>query len=282
VGQFSRRTLIAAVDLLDWKFSQAAISRFVIELGPDVYQHIRTESVSSTKRLNDLKQFVDRHPAHPVDGGVLEDVIVDKAVASLPPEPPRYAWDTSEPEPPPAPVATFLRNLAADGFVVTDGTLRPKLPALLDHGGVMPNIGEEERETFQAAGSEDASDGAPVPDQPQPTQGPSMPQSAQPNRKVFIVHGHVDAARETVARFLGILGFEVIILHERPNQGRTIIEKFEANSDVSFVVVLLTPDDEGCKSRRTAQAPRAPERHSRVGVLRRQAWPGQSVRPEKG
>jgi hypothetical protein len=64
-------------------------------------------------------------------------------------------------------------------------------------------------------------------------------------RKVFIVHGHDDAPREAVARFLERIGFEVIILHERANRGKTIIEKFEANSDVGFVVVLLTPDDIG-------------------------------------
>lgn len=37
-----------------------------------------------------------------------------------------------------------------------------------------------------------------------------------------------------------------MILHEQPNQGRTIIEKFEvSSSDVAFAVVLLTPDDVG-------------------------------------
>lgn len=67
------------------------------------------------------------------------------------------------------------------------------------------------------------------------------------SRKVFIVHGHDDGARETVARFLENIGLEAIILHEQANQGRTVIEKVIANSDVGFAVVLLTPDDEGCK-----------------------------------
>ncbi|EKN5950107.1 nucleotide-binding protein [Yersinia sp. 22-579] len=67
------------------------------------------------------------------------------------------------------------------------------------------------------------------------------------SRKVFIVHGHDDGARETVARFLERIGLEAIILHEQANQGRTVIEKVIANSDVGFAVVLLTPDDEGCK-----------------------------------
>lgn len=63
--------------------------------------------------------------------------------------------------------------------------------------------------------------------------------------KVFLVHGHDDAARETVARFLEKLTLEVIILRDEPDKGRTIIEKIEDYSDVGFAVVLLTPDDKG-------------------------------------
>jgi hypothetical protein len=75
--------------------------------------------------------------------------------------------------------------------------------------------------------------------------------SAQPklvipmSNKVFIVHGHDDGARQSVARFLERLGFEPVILQEQANRGRTIIEKFEEHGDVGFAVVLLTPDDEG-------------------------------------
>jgi len=65
------------------------------------------------------------------------------------------------------------------------------------------------------------------------------------SNKIFIVHGHETGARETLARFLERIGFEAIILHEQANQGRTVIEKVEAHGDVSFAVVLLTPDDEG-------------------------------------
>lgn len=62
--------------------------------------------------------------------------------------------------------------------------------------------------------------------------------------KVFVVHGHDDLAKTSVAKFIEKMGLEAIILHEQPNNGKTIIEKFEANAaDVSFAVVLLTPDD---------------------------------------
>ncbi len=70
--------------------------------------------------------------------------------------------------------------------------------------------------------------------------------AARSRSKVFIVHGHDNAAREAVARFIEKLGFEAIILHERPNKGRTIITKFREEAvGVGFAVVLMTPDDMG-------------------------------------
>ena len=73
----------------------------------------------------------------------------------------------------------------------------------------------------------------------------STKESAISSRRIFIVHGQDDAEKETTARFLEKLDLEPIILHEQPNKGRTIIEKFEDYSDVAFAVVLLTPDDLG-------------------------------------
>jgi predicted nucleotide-binding protein len=73
-----------------------------------------------------------------------------------------------------------------------------------------------------------------------------------PSRKVFVVHGHDSEAKESVARFLERLGLEPIILHEQANEGRTVIEKFEAHSNVGFAVVLLTPDDVGAAKDKVA------------------------------
>jgi predicted nucleotide-binding protein len=64
-------------------------------------------------------------------------------------------------------------------------------------------------------------------------------------RNIFIVHGHDEAAKQAVARFLEKLELNPIILHEKPDKGRTIIEKFEDYSDVGFAIILLTPDDVG-------------------------------------
>ena len=64
--------------------------------------------------------------------------------------------------------------------------------------------------------------------------------------KIFIVHGHNEALKEKVARMLGNLKLEPIILHEQSDNGMTIIEKFEQHSnDVNFAIILLTADDFG-------------------------------------
>jgi predicted nucleotide-binding protein len=83
--------------------------------------------------------------------------------------------------------------------------------------------------------------------------------SVSDSNRVFIVHGHDNAAKEGTARFLEKLGLQPIILHEQPSGGRTIIEKFELFSrSASFAVVLLTPDDVGAVSSNSASLrPRA-------------------------
>lgn len=72
-----------------------------------------------------------------------------------------------------------------------------------------------------------------------------MPPHPSNTKKVFIVHGHDEGLKNAVARFLSRVGLSPIILHELPNRGRTIIEKFIDHSDVGFAVVLLTADDKG-------------------------------------
>lgn len=72
--------------------------------------------------------------------------------------------------------------------------------------------------------------------------------------KVFIVHGHDNELKESVARFLERQGFDVVILHEQANGGRTIIEKLEQiTADVKFAVILYTADDHGSDGKRRAR-----------------------------
>lgn len=72
-----------------------------------------------------------------------------------------------------------------------------------------------------------------------------MKEASTKTNNIFIVHGHNDHIKIDVARTLEKLGLQPIILAEQPNQGQTIIEKFELHSDVGFAVVLLTADDLG-------------------------------------
>ncbi len=72
--------------------------------------------------------------------------------------------------------------------------------------------------------------------------GRSAPETS---RRVFLVHGRDERIKEAVARVLQQLDLQPIILHEQPDRGRTIIEKFEDYADVGFVVVLMTADDLG-------------------------------------
>ena len=73
---------------------------------------------------------------------------------------------------------------------------------------------------------------------------------------VFIVHGHDNSAKETVARFIDQIGLNPIILHEQASSSQTIMEKIESYGDVGYAVVLYTPCDFGGKSGEEKQ-PRA-------------------------
>ncbi|RXH41301.1 TIR domain-containing protein [Bradyrhizobium zhanjiangense] len=74
----------------------------------------------------------------------------------------------------------------------------------------------------------------------------SLPTATQLSNEVFIVHGRDEAAKATVARVIERAGLKPVILHEQPNGGKTIIEKFEEHgSAAGFAVIIATPDDVG-------------------------------------
>jgi predicted nucleotide-binding protein len=81
--------------------------------------------------------------------------------------------------------------------------------------------------------------------------------------KVFIVHGHDDAMKLDVARFIEKLKFEVIILHEQVSSGLTIIEKIEKFCDTGYAIVLYSPCDVGSKKEEGAM----PKLRARQNVI---------------
>jgi predicted nucleotide-binding protein len=85
------------------------------------------------------------------------------------------------------------------------------------------------------------------------------------SKSIFVVHGHDEAMKLHVARFIAQLGLNPVILHEQTNQGRTIIEKFEQNAaQAGFAVVLMSPDDIGGPA---AGGPEAMQRRARQNVV---------------
>ena len=63
------------------------------------------------------------------------------------------------------------------------------------------------------------------------------------SNRVFVVHGHDDAAKGELEAILTEMGLEPVVLHRQPDGGRTVIEKFESYADVGYAFILLTPDE---------------------------------------
>jgi predicted nucleotide-binding protein len=63
------------------------------------------------------------------------------------------------------------------------------------------------------------------------------------SNKVFVVHGHDEAAKTSLEVFLRELGLDPVVLHRQADEGLTVIEKFEKHSDVGYAFILLTPDE---------------------------------------
>lgn len=76
--------------------------------------------------------------------------------------------------------------------------------------------------------------------------------------RIFIVHGHDDAKKHELARFLrSLTGIEPVILHEQASGGGVLIEKLEKSAQgTGFAVVLLTADDLGRSKKDTVDKPR--------------------------
>ena len=63
------------------------------------------------------------------------------------------------------------------------------------------------------------------------------------SNKIFVVHGHDHLLKTELEAFLYDIGLEPIVLHRKPDEGATLIEKFEKHSDVGYAFILLTPDE---------------------------------------
>jgi len=78
--------------------------------------------------------------------------------------------------------------------------------------------------------------------------------------RVFIVHGHDEALlAEAKDYFQNTLKWpEPVVLRDKPNGGKTIIEKFEEHADlVDWVFVLISPDDKSFEPKTNDEKRRA-------------------------
>ena len=83
-------------------------------------------------------------------------------------------------------------------------------------------------------------------EEPSDTHQPTSTPQRTFGDKVFIVHGHDEAAKLAIADFVKTYDLNPIILDEKANEGQTIIEKFEAHAgEAGYAIILLTPDDVG-------------------------------------
>lgn len=80
--------------------------------------------------------------------------------------------------------------------------------------------------------------------------------AASNKRKVFIVHGRDNEAKQEAARFIETIGLQSIILHQQASTGMTTVEKIERYSgEAGFALVLYTPCDLGCRGGHQHNAP---------------------------
>jgi hypothetical protein len=227
---YSRQTIIAAADMLK-ALGHTGFDRFLMELelpDPNVGR-----GSGLMARATSLADFAIKNPEFlsPERRSVAYEIIL-RAIE---------IWKGGA-----------LTNLAAGG--------REKFAAAMTREGLASRLADDEGAIVSAPLTE-------LQDAPQLGETLQMPGFNPPRpvanrksldtrhpRRVFVVHGHDEAARLAVASFLKAIDFEVIILHEQTNKGRTVIEKFEAHSDVGFSVIILTPDDVGGKDHTGLQA----------------------------
>jgi len=136
--QMSRRSVLAAIAVLDERLSQADLTRFLLELGPDFPQLSGGERLAVSRRLNNIMSVFDQTRDHQIeDGRLLGDALVEKAVLLLQPKRSIAPW--LEPVSRPS-EAALLRALELEGFTISEGTLRRTLPAEADLPGAESEI----------------------------------------------------------------------------------------------------------------------------------------------
>ena len=70
------------------------------------------------------------------------------------------------------------------------------------------------------------------------------PEQRAPRGTLFVLYGYGYLMRMEVERFLQTLELTPVIVRDETIRGKTIADLFEIHTDVAFVIVLLSADDE--------------------------------------
>ena len=75
------------------------------------------------------------------------------------------------------------------------------------------------------------------------TPSQSVKSTSDTRRRILVVCGKDDEMKQAITNALTKLWLVPVVMCEEPSQGRKIVERFQDYSDVSFAVVLLSPDE---------------------------------------
>lgn len=121
---FSRRTVVAGIELME-RMTHAELTRSVLKWGPDFLSKVGDENLSVSRRLNNLIKLLDEEPlVKTAEGDFLQEAVVDESFARFR-GPDEVNANLSVPQ------EAFRRALELDGFRLSDGAIRPAVPAEL-------------------------------------------------------------------------------------------------------------------------------------------------------
>jgi predicted nucleotide-binding protein len=63
------------------------------------------------------------------------------------------------------------------------------------------------------------------------------------SNQIFVVHGRDDEMKHAVVTMLSKVGLKPVIMQDKEDEGRTLVKDITDYSNVSFAIVLLSPDD---------------------------------------
>lgn len=214
-GRLSRRTLSLFVSLAENGLNHSGIDQLLFEAD------LEPEDDRKRNKKDKLLLLVRNQP-NEANVRVISDYLADRDVFG------RRDRGVLDEE-----VEALLHSLERDGWALQhEGLVRGGAPS-----SILESKPPLESQSSQTAEEEDEAD--------EDVELAEDPDAAM-SRRVFIVHGKDHSLKEAVARLVAQQGYDPIVLHEREDRGRTIIEKFvQEAEDAAFAIVLLTPDDLG-------------------------------------